>query len=84
MFQANLIEYINSSDSRSQRRLPVLLQAQSEFAKNNTIAQQRRSLPVYSVREELLQVTYMRHITLQMIACPLHVDGPFLHIWLLT
>lgn len=29
---------------------------QSDFSRNKTIAQQRRSLPVYTVREELLQV----------------------------
>ena len=32
------------------------LQAQSEFAKSKTMAEQRRFLPVYGVREELLQV----------------------------
>lgn len=32
------------------------LQAQSEFAKTKSIAEQRRFLPVYTVREELLQV----------------------------
>jgi hypothetical protein len=31
-------------------------EANSEFSRNKTIAQQRRSLPVYQVREELLQV----------------------------
>ncbi len=34
---------------------PETLQV-SEFAKSNTIAQQRKLLPVYEVREELLQV----------------------------
>lgn len=34
----------------------VSWQAQSEFAKNKSIAEQRRFLPVYTVREELLQV----------------------------
>jgi pre-mRNA-splicing factor ATP-dependent RNA helicase DHX38/PRP16 len=28
----------------------------SDFAKNNTIAQQRQYLPIFSVRDELLQV----------------------------
>ena len=32
-------------------------EAVSEFAKSKTIAEQRRFLPVYSVREELLQVS---------------------------
>jgi hypothetical protein len=31
-------------------------EAASEFSRTKTIAQQRRSLPVYTVREELLQV----------------------------
>lgn len=31
-------------------------EANSEFSRNKTIAQQRRSLPVYTVRDELLQV----------------------------
>jgi hypothetical protein len=31
-------------------------QAASEFSRTKTIAQQRRSLPVYQVRDELLQV----------------------------
>jgi hypothetical protein len=31
-------------------------EAVSEFAKNKTIAEQRRFLPVYGVREEMLQV----------------------------
>lgn len=31
-------------------------EAISEFAKNKSIAEQRRFLPVYSVREEMLQV----------------------------
>jgi pre-mRNA-splicing factor ATP-dependent RNA helicase DHX38/PRP16 len=31
-------------------------QAQSEFSRNKTLGQQRRSLPVYTVREDLLQV----------------------------
>ena len=31
-------------------------EAISEFAKNKTIAEQRRFLPVYGVREEMLQV----------------------------
>lgn len=33
-------------------------EAVSEFAKNKTIAEQRRFLPVYGVREELLQVRW--------------------------
>ena len=36
--------------------VPGHLQAQSEFAKSKTMAEQRRFLPVYGVREELLQV----------------------------
>jgi hypothetical protein len=31
-------------------------EAASEFSRTKTIAQQRRSLPVYTVRDELLQV----------------------------
>ena len=33
-----------------------MLQAQSEFAKNKTLAQQRRFLPVYESREDLLHI----------------------------
>jgi pre-mRNA-splicing factor ATP-dependent RNA helicase DHX38/PRP16 len=32
-------------------------EAASEFSRTKTIAQQRRSLPVYTVRDELLQVS---------------------------
>ncbi len=32
------------------------MQAASEFAKTKTLAQQRQFLPVYTVRDELLQV----------------------------
>ncbi len=32
------------------------MQANSDFARNKTIAEQRRFLPVYEVRDELLQV----------------------------
>jgi hypothetical protein len=31
-------------------------EAASDFSRNKTISQQRRSLPVFTVREELLQV----------------------------
>jgi hypothetical protein len=34
-------------------------EAASEFSRTKTIAQQRRSLPVYTVRDELLQVCEM-------------------------
>ncbi len=34
----------------------TVLQAASDFARDKTIAEQRRYLPVYDVREELLQV----------------------------
>lgn len=43
-------------------------EAQSEFAKTKTIKQQRESLPIYTVRDELLQVIRPRHST------PLHPD----------
>jgi pre-mRNA-splicing factor ATP-dependent RNA helicase DHX38/PRP16 len=33
-------------------------EAASEFSRTKTIAQQRRSLPVYTVRDELLQVSW--------------------------
>ena len=34
----------------------VALQAQSDFAKNRTLAEQRRFLPVWDTREDLLQI----------------------------
>lgn len=34
-------------------------EAVSDFAKSKTIAEQRQYLPIFSVREELLQVDYV-------------------------
>lgn len=34
-------------------------EAVSDFAKSKTIAEQRQYLPIFSVREELLQVDYL-------------------------
>ena len=35
-------------------------EAASDFSRNKTIGQQRRSLPVYSIREDLMQVTFVK------------------------
>ena len=40
-------------------------EANSEFSRTKTIAQQRRSLPVYHVREELMQVGLWKLVRLK-------------------
>lgn len=39
-------------------------EAVSEFAKSKTLAQQRQYLPIYSVRDELLQVCHYTGLSL--------------------
>lgn len=42
-------------------------EAVSEFAKSKTIAEQRRFLPVYQVREELLQVSGWVELSVELV-----------------
>lgn len=43
-------------DAKFARHMKEKGEAVSEFAKSKSISQQRQYLPIYSVREELLQV----------------------------
>jgi len=49
----------HKSSSQFLTHLKKKTEANSEFSRNKTIAQQRRSLPVYQVRDELLQVCFV-------------------------
>jgi hypothetical protein len=43
-------------------------EAASEFSKSKSLAEQRQYLPIFSVREELLQVIFLSFFTTQPIA----------------